>query len=131
MMTKRGVCFIHIQTYSGVRFAFVTRHNCFPSVCLELLGQLASLVEQYCGIGTLSEEGIRSNLTLIYELFDEVRKRSFKAMLYIRMIILPRQARDKHRENSKTDRFLAGDRLRVASDHSRSDVGELYLRADA
>ena len=25
------------------------------------------------------------------------------------MIILPRQARDKHRENSKRDRFLAGD----------------------
>jgi len=26
---------------------------------------------------------------------------------YIEMIILPRQARDKHRENSKRDRFLA------------------------
>eukprot|EP01046_Picozoa_sp_COSAG06_P016425 COSAG06_NODE_1087_length_10749_cov_1130.191174_7_plen_60_part_00 len=25
------------------------------------------------------------------------------------MIFLPRQARDKHRENSKTDRFLVGD----------------------
>jgi hypothetical protein len=24
------------------------------------------------------------------------------------MLILPRQARDKHRENSETDRFLAG-----------------------
>eukprot|EP01051_Picozoa_sp_SAG22_P029890 SAG22_NODE_11306_length_491_cov_0.788265_1_plen_69_part_01 len=27
--------------------------------------------------------------------------------LYIKMLILPRQARDKHRENSKIDRFLA------------------------
>jgi hypothetical protein len=27
--------------------------------------------------------------------------------LYIKMLILPRQARDKHRENSKRDRFVA------------------------
>jgi hypothetical protein len=27
--------------------------------------------------------------------------------VYIKMIILPRQARDKHRENSQTDRFVA------------------------
>jgi hypothetical protein len=29
--------------------------------------------------------------------------------LYIKCIILPRQARDKHRENSKKDRFVAED----------------------
>jgi hypothetical protein len=28
--------------------------------------------------------------------------------LYIKTIILPRQARDKHRENSKKDRLLIG-----------------------
>ena len=71
LMTKRGLCFIHILSEAGgLRFVFVTRHNCFPSVCLELLGQLSSLVEQYCG--DLSEESIRSNQTLILELFDEV-----------------------------------------------------------
>jgi hypothetical protein len=31
---------------------------------------------------------------------DEVRKRHFLPTFYIKMIILPRQARDKHRENS-------------------------------
>jgi len=31
----------------------------------------------------------------------EVRKRGFLSHLYIKCIILPRQARDKHRENSK------------------------------
>jgi hypothetical protein len=31
--------------------------------------------------------------------------------LYIKCIILPRQARDKHRENSKKCRFLAGSKL--------------------
>jgi hypothetical protein len=28
--------------------------------------------------------------------------------LYVKIIILPRQARDKHRENSKRDRFPSG-----------------------
>jgi hypothetical protein len=38
----------------------------------------------------------------------QVRKRHFLRHFYINCIILPRQARDKHRENSKNDRFLAG-----------------------
>jgi hypothetical protein len=43
--------------------------------------------------------------------FAEVRKRRFlRCHLYIKCIILPRQARDKHRKNSKTDcRFLPGE----------------------
>ena len=35
-------------------------------------------------------------------------KTVFLSHLCIKMLILPRQARDKHRENSETDRFLAG-----------------------
>jgi hypothetical protein len=35
-------------------------------------------------------------------------KRHFLSHLYIKTNILPRQARDKHRENSKKGRFLAG-----------------------
>jgi hypothetical protein len=38
----------------------------------------------------------------------QVRKRRFLSRLYTNAIILPRQARDKHRENSKKGRFLAG-----------------------
>jgi hypothetical protein len=38
---------------------------------------------------------------------QQVRKRHFLRHLYIKCIILPRQARDKHRENSKKCRFLA------------------------
>eukprot|EP01046_Picozoa_sp_COSAG06_P043484 COSAG06_NODE_5700_length_3313_cov_3.423460_5_plen_119_part_00 len=38
----------------------------------------------------------------------EVRKRHFLSHLYIKTIFLPRQARDRHRENSKRDRFRAG-----------------------
>eukprot|EP01046_Picozoa_sp_COSAG06_P085291 COSAG06_NODE_32003_length_512_cov_9.920097_1_plen_71_part_01 len=39
-------------------------------------------------------------------------KRPFCAILYIKMIILPRQARYKHTETSKKDRFVAGDEAR-------------------
>jgi MFS family permease len=35
-------------------------------------------------------------------LFDQVRKRHFGAICIVELIILPRRARDKHRENSKT-----------------------------
>eukprot|EP01046_Picozoa_sp_COSAG06_P027694 COSAG06_NODE_2459_length_6837_cov_11.462897_2_plen_170_part_00 len=37
----------------------------------------------------------------------QASKRHFLSHLYIKCITLPRQARDKHRENSKNDRFLA------------------------
>jgi hypothetical protein len=39
---------------------------------------------------------------------EQARKRHFLSHLYIKYIILPRQARDKHRKNSKKCRFLAG-----------------------
>jgi len=38
----------------------------------------------------------------------EVKKRAFKAIYLYKMMILPRQARDKHRENSKKARFVEG-----------------------
>jgi hypothetical protein len=38
----------------------------------------------------------------------QVRKRRFLSHLYIKCIILPRQARDKRRENSKKARFVEG-----------------------
>ena len=34
---------------------------------------------------------------------------SFAPFYALKMIILPRQARDKHTENSRTDRFLIGE----------------------
>ena len=48
----------------------------------------------------------RSPTALGYAL---VRKTAFLCHLYIKTIILPRQARDKHRESSKRARFVAGE----------------------
>jgi hypothetical protein len=49
------------------------------------------------------------------------RKRHFLRHLYIKIIILPRQARDKHRENSKKVPFSQGE---VALDPRAMMAGE-------
>jgi hypothetical protein len=56
---------------------------------------------------------VRSAFTSMNRVFTPVnayqaRKRHFLSHLYIKCIVLPRQARDKHRENSKKCRFLPG-----------------------
>jgi hypothetical protein len=54
----------------------------------------------------LSSKGVPQ----LVEVFDEVRKRHFFRHLYIKCIILPRQARDKHRESSKKSAVFPGSR---------------------
>jgi hypothetical protein len=46
--------------------------------------------------------------------------------LYIKTIFLPRQARDKHRENQKRDRFLAGPNEACLVEPSRAAAGAWY-----
>jgi AP-4 complex subunit mu-1 len=55
---------------SGLYFVCTTKNNLSPFLALELLTRLGSLFKDYCGI--LSEEAIRKNFVLIYELLDEV-----------------------------------------------------------
>ena len=59
---------------------------------------------------------------------DEVRKRiSFAMPFILKMIVLPRQARDKHRENSNRVAFLQGVDYRLcgsAAENSTYFVGE-------
>ena len=55
------------------------------------------------------------NVTAMFALQVRMRKRSVFSHLYIETLILPRQARDKHRENSKKDAvFRRPTRLRRA-----------------
>lgn len=41
-----------------------------PSSTIELLNRLAKVFKDYCGV--LTEESIRKNFTLVYELLDEM-----------------------------------------------------------
>jgi hypothetical protein len=53
----------------GVQLVACTRDNVSPSFVLEFLKRIATIIKDYCG--SLSEDAIRRNFVLIYELLDE------------------------------------------------------------
>ncbi len=55
---------------NGMYFVFTTKRNVSPIMSIELLERIAQLVKDYCGVVT--EETIRKNFVLIYELLDEI-----------------------------------------------------------
>jgi AP-4 complex subunit mu-1 len=64
-----GVSYISTKT-SGLYFLCTTKYNVSPNMVLELLSRLAKSFRDFCGI--LTEESIRKNFVLVYELLDEV-----------------------------------------------------------
>lgn len=64
-----GVNYLHVKDTSVLLVA-TTRENVSPSLILELLKRIAGIIKDYCGL--LSEEAVRKNFLLVYELLDEV-----------------------------------------------------------
>ncbi len=64
-----GVTYLYIKE-GGVQLVATTRANLSPSFVLEFLRRICTIVKDYCGF--LSEDTIRKNVVLIYELLDEV-----------------------------------------------------------
>ncbi|CAN6465783.1 unnamed protein product [Victoria cruziana] len=64
-----GVNYIHVKV-AGLLFVATTRVNVSPSLVLELLQRTARVIKDYLGV--LSEESLRKNFVLVYELLDEV-----------------------------------------------------------
>uniref|UniRef100_A0A7C9E285 MHD domain-containing protein n=1 Tax=Opuntia streptacantha TaxID=393608 RepID=A0A7C9E285_OPUST len=64
-----GVNYFHVKIV-GLLFVATTRTNVSPSLVLELLQRIARVIKDYLGI--LSEESLRKNFVLVYELLDEV-----------------------------------------------------------
>ena len=60
---------------------------------------------------------------------EQVRKRLFLRHLYIKCIILPRQARDKHRENSKRGAVFS-QVLAQAGDRENYRALEAWVRSN-
>lgn len=60
---------ISLTTRIGLYFVCTTRFNGSSALILELLHRLCKIFKDYCGI--LTEESIRKNFILIYELLDE------------------------------------------------------------
>jgi len=64
-----GINYLWIKK-NGLYFVFTSKDNLSPSFAHELLVRLTKLFKDYCGV--LSEESIRTNFILIYELLDEI-----------------------------------------------------------
>ncbi|GMH22431.1 hypothetical protein Nepgr_024274 [Nepenthes gracilis] len=64
-----GVNYFHVKIV-GLLFVATTRVNVSPSLVLELLQRIARVIKDYLGI--LSEDSLRKNFVLVYELLDEV-----------------------------------------------------------
>ena len=64
-----GFNFLYIKR-NALLIACTTKFNVSPSVTLELLNRLSKVFKDYCGV--LTEESIRRNFILIYELLDEM-----------------------------------------------------------
>jgi len=63
-----GVNYLHLAA-GGLTLLATTRANVSPSLVLELLARVAGIVRDCCGV--LSEEAVRRNAVLVYELLDE------------------------------------------------------------
>lgn len=68
---------------AGLLFVATTRVNVSASMVLELLRRIARVIKDYLGV--LSEESLRKNFVLVYELLDQVIVRVLKnaAVSYI------------------------------------------------
>jgi len=64
-----GINYMYIRK-NGLYFVFTNKYNISPAFAVELLTRLTKLFKDYCGI--LSEESIRTNFVLLYELLDEI-----------------------------------------------------------
>jgi hypothetical protein len=76
------VQFLHVQN-SGIYFVLTTTVNVSPNLGLEMLARMVLVVGDYCG--SISEEAIRKNFLMIYELIDEMMVRF--AVEFMRCII--------------------------------------------
>ncbi|ETW05487.1 hypothetical protein H310_03250 [Aphanomyces invadans] len=63
-----GVSYLYVKK-NGLYFVATTRYNLSPAYILELLSRLCRVFKDYCGV--LSEETLRKNFVLCYELLDE------------------------------------------------------------
>jgi len=64
-----GQSYLHVNR-NGLIFGCATSSNISPCTVIELLSRIAKVFKDYCG--TLSEEAIRKNFILLYELLDEM-----------------------------------------------------------
>eukprot|EP00735_Rhodelphis_limneticus_P008666 TRINITY_DN2184_c0_g1::TRINITY_DN2184_c0_g1_i1::g.12760::m.12760 TRINITY_DN2184_c0_g1::TRINITY_DN2184_c0_g1_i1::g.12760 ORF type:complete len:447 (-),score=96.71,sp/Q9SB50/AP4M_ARATH/49.89/2e-150,Adap_comp_sub/PF00928.16/5.6e-70,Clat_adaptor_s/PF01217.15/0.26,Clat_adaptor_s/PF01217.15/1.9e+03 TRINITY_DN2184_c0_g1_i1:712-2052(-) len=68
IFNQSHVNYLHIKK-NGLYLTLTTRCNTSPSYLMEFLNRISRLIKDYCGV--LTEESIRKNFVLIYEVLDE------------------------------------------------------------
>jgi len=63
-----GISYIHVKK-NNLYFVATTKYNISPSLIISLLNRLTSIFKDYCG--QLTEEALKKNFVLVYELLDE------------------------------------------------------------
>lgn len=103
-----GLSYLHVKR-NGLLFGCSTARNVSPCTVVELLSKIAKVFKDYCG--TLSEEGIRKNFILLYELLDEMldygypqvtQTENLKAFVYNEPIVVTNVANTGSMINPKT-----------------------------
>lgn len=69
VFSMENIHFLHVKR-NNLWFVCTTKFNVAPGMVLELLTRISNLLKDYCGV--LTEEAIRVNFVLVYELLDEV-----------------------------------------------------------
>jgi AP-4 complex subunit mu-1 len=64
-----GLNYFHTKKF-GIYFVATTKYNVSPSFVMDIIYRMMKVFRDYCGV--LSEESIRKNFVLIYEIIDEV-----------------------------------------------------------
>jgi len=64
-----GINYMYIKK-NGLYYVFTNKVNISPVTVIELLDRVTKVFKDYCGV--LSEESIRTNFVLLYELLDEI-----------------------------------------------------------
>lgn len=103
-----GYSYMHVKR-NGLIFGCATEKNVSPVAVIELISKIAKVFKDYCG--TLSEESIRKNFILLYELLDEIidygypqvtQTENLKAFVYNEPIVVTSVADTGKMINPKT-----------------------------
>eukprot|EP00934_Nitzschia_sp_Nitz4_P006416 Nitzschia sp. Nitz4//scaffold203_size38902//17362//18846//NITZ4_007660-RA/size38902-augustus-gene-0.43-mRNA-1//1//CDS//3329541424//6406//frame0 len=107
-MMPDGLSYMHVKR-NGLIFGCATARNSSPVTVIELLSTIARVFKDYCG--TLSEEAIRKNFVLLYELLDEMldygypqitRTQTLKSCVYNEPIVVENIGSTSNLVNPKT-----------------------------
>ena len=69
MFCINGINFVYIKA-QGLYIVTTSRYNISPSDTLQVLMRLVSIIRDFWGV--VSEESIRKNFVLVYEVIDEM-----------------------------------------------------------